>query len=229
MTTSGSRMERRARFGATDLYPVTSQELSAGRDTREIVDGLLAGGATAIELREKSLTMAEQYKLAVEVRVKTAAAGCLLIINDHVDLALAVGADGVHLGQTDLPLEAARRIGPDLLIGLSTHSVTQAIAAAEQPAEAAPDYVNIGPLFATATKPEHTSFLGPDVINQLASRIPIPFSCMGGIKEDHLPDLVHRGAQRIALVTALSQATDVAAETARLRGIIATATTTDSA
>ena len=101
----------------------------------------------------------------------------LLIINDHVDIALAVDADGVHLGQEDLPLAAARRIAPELLIGISTHSREEALKAQGEGA----DYVNIGPIFPTRTKEGVTRFLGPEAIPGIAAGLEIPFTVMGGI------------------------------------------------
>ncbi len=215
-TTSALRAKRCARFRAIDLYPVTSEPLSAGRSTLEVLDGLLAGGATCVQLREKEKSARELFELAQAAREKTRQAGALLILNDHLDMALAVEADGVHLGQDDLPLEAARRLAPDLLLGRSTHSLEQAL---EAQAEGA-DYINIGPLFPTETKATHQQFLGAQAVEAVAARLSIPFSCMGGIKQEHLAELVGRGAMRIALVTAVTQAPDVAAATAALRRTI---------
>lgn len=213
---SDIRRERQERFRAIDLYPVTSEALSNGRSSLEILDGLLVGGATCVQLREKDKSPRELYELAIVFRERTQAAGALLVLNDHVDIALAAGADGVHLGQDDLPLAAARRIAPDLLLGQSTHSLDQALAAEA----AGADYVNIGPLNPTKTKATHVAFLGPEAVEDVAAALTIPFSCMGGIKRDHLPELVRRGAQRIALVTAVTQAPDVAAATRDLRKVI---------
>ena len=210
------RLARRERFRAVDLYPVTSTSLSAGRSTLDVVHALLAGGATCIQLREKEMSARDLVALGHQVRAATTAAGALLIVNDRVDVALAVEADGVHLGQDDLPLAEARRLAPDLLLGRSTHSLVQALQAEAEGA----DMINIGPLFATQSKATPHAPLGLDVLTQVAQRVHIPFSCMGGIKREHLAALVRAGAQRIALITALTYAPDVAQATRELRQVV---------
>ncbi len=203
-------------FKNIDLYPVTTQRLSAGRTSLEILDGLLAGGAKIVQLREKELSMRELYELAAAFRAKTSEAGALLMINDHIDLALAVDADGVHLGRDDLPLSAARRIAPDLILGASSHNLEQALAAQAQGA----DYVNIGPIFATGTKPEHKVFLGPAAIGEIGPHLNIPFTVMGGINRSNIASVAAAGARRIAVVTAVTQAPDVAQAVRELRRIM---------
>jgi thiamine-phosphate pyrophosphorylase len=210
------KKERNRLLIEIDLYPVTCQELSAGRTSLEILDGVLAGGAKIIQLREKTLSGAALYELAVAFRRKTREAGALFIVNDHLDIALAAEADGVHLGQSDLPLEAARRIAPDLILGRSTHNLTQALEAEVQGA----DYVNIGPIYPTQTKRGHSVLLGPDAIRQIGPRLRIPFTVMGGINERNLDDVLAAGARRVAVVTAVTQAPDVAAVVRRLRARI---------
>jgi thiamine-phosphate pyrophosphorylase len=135
----------------------------------------------------------------------------LLIINDHLDIALAVGGDGVHLGQDDLPLMAARRLAPDLVIGISTHSLEEALDAQRQGA----DYVNIGPVFATSTKAGVDRGLGPEAIASIGSRLSVPFTVMGGITAVNLDEVLAAGARRIAMITAITQAADIA-ETVQL-------------
>jgi len=203
-------------FKNIDLYPVTTQRLSAGRTSLEILDGILAGGAKIVQLREKELSMRELYELAAAFRAKTSEAGALLMINDHIDLALAVDADGVHLGRDDLPLPAARRIAPDLILGASSHNLKQALAAQAQGA----DYVNIGPIFATGTKPEHKVFLGPAAIGEIGLHLDIPFTVMGGINQGNIASVAAAGARRIAVVTAVTQAPDVAQAVRELRRMI---------
>ena len=140
----------------------------------------------------------------------------LLVINDYVDLALACGADGVHLGQGDLPLEAARRIAPELLIGISTHNLDQALAAQNGGA----DYVNIGPIFPTKTKEKTSSPLTPRAIEEIAPHLQIPFTVMGGINESNLDSVLDAGARRIAVVTAVTLCPDIPAAVRRLRSRI---------
>ena len=193
---------RMAGFRQAGLYLVTSQALSRGRSTEEIVKAALAAGIRLIQLREKEMPFARLIRLAEKIRAMTRKAGALLIINDRLDLALAVGADGVHLGQEDLPVAHARKIAPDLIIGASTHSPEEALAAQK----AGASYVNIGPLFPTITKKWDRKYLGIPKMKQIASKIKIPFTVMGGIKAEHVPDLIKAGAKTIAVVTAITAA-----------------------
>ena len=192
------------RFTEAGLYLVTSQALSGGRTTAAIMRAALAGGVRQIQLREKDMPIRAFLDLAAEARRLTAAAGALLIVNDRIDVALAVGADGVHLGQDDFPIAEARKIAPELIIGASTHSAAQA-AVAEA---AGASYVNIGPLFPTGTKAWSGEFLGLDGLKRIAPTVSIPFTVMGGIKREHIPGLVDAGARTIALVTAVTMAAD---------------------
>ncbi len=172
-----TRAERVARFREIDLYPVTCEKLSVGRSNVEILRAVIDGGARIVQLREKECSTRELYAMAERFREETARAGVLLIINDRVDVAVAVGADGVHLGQDDLPLPAARQIAPNLILGASTHSLEEALRAQAEGA----DYVNIGPIFPTKTKEGVTRFLGPEAIGRIAPHLSIAFTVMGGI------------------------------------------------
>ncbi|MFZ0052299.1 MAG: thiamine phosphate synthase, partial [Desulfobaccales bacterium] len=172
---------RLAAFERADLYVVITQAFCAGRRGLAVLDQVLAAGVGIVQLREKDLTDRRLYELAVAFRRRTEAAGALLIIDDRLDIALAAGADGVHLGQEDLPVAAARRIAPDLIIGASSHSLEEALAAQE----AGAGYVNIGPIFPTATKPA-ASPLGLEAIERIAPRLRIPWSAMGGIHQGNI-------------------------------------------
>ena len=196
-----SRMER---FVQAGLYLVTSATLSGGRSTRQIVTWALEGGTKLLQLREKALPGREFFELALDIRRMTSEAGALLLINDRLDIALAVEADGVHLGQDDLPIERARRIAPDLIIGASSHSVAEA----RQAEKLGASYVNIGPLFPTKTKEWTADFLGIEGLKAISPLVSIPFTVMGGIKKEHIPALKAAGARTIALVTAVTQAPD---------------------
>lgn len=199
--TLANRMDR---FAAAGLYLVTSEVMSAGRSTPDVVAAALAGGCRLIQLREKEMAIQPFLRLARTVRQQTADVGALLIINDRLDVALSVGADGVHLGQDDFPVQAARDLAPDLIIGASSHSVDEAVAAEA----AGASYVNIGPLFPTNTKKWSADFLGIEGMQAIAPHVTIPFTVMGGIKEHHLSTLRAAGAQTIALVTAVAAAPD---------------------
>ena len=200
-----NRETRKAKFEGIDLYPVTCERLSAGRSNLDVLHAVIQGGAKIIQLREKEVSVKDLYHLALVFREVTSRAGVLLFINDHLDIAMAVEADGVHLGQDDLPVAAARRLAPELLIGASTQSLEEALRAQNDGA----DYVNIGPIFPTKTKEGIDEFLGPDSITAISSRIQVPFTVMGGINESNIDQVLAKGARRIAVITAITQAPDI--------------------
>ncbi len=208
-----NRNDRKMRFLDVDIYPVTCEELSLGRSNPEVLEAVIRGGAKIIQLREKEYTTRALYELALRFREITARAGVLLIVNDRLDIALAVEADGVHLGQDDLPLVAARKMAPELLIGISTHSLEEAVQAQADGA----DYINIGPIFPTKTKKGVESFLGPDGMAAISRKIELPFTVMGGINESNIDQVLARGAQRVAVVTAVTQAPDIAESVGALK------------
>ncbi len=205
--------ERVQRFEAADLYVVITGEFCGGRSPLSVLDSVLAAGVTLVQCREKHLDDGPYFDLVRQFRARTASAGALLIVDDRLDIALAANADGVHLGQRDLPVAAARGLAPELLIGASTHSLEQAHAAERDGAS----YVNIGPIFATQTKTKTAAPLGPEAISQIAPRIHIPFSCMGGIKLENIDSVVSRGARHPAVVTAVTAAQDPEAAARAMR------------
>lgn len=207
------RQKRQDLFEQVDIYPVTCERLSNGRSDIEVLKAVIEGGARIIQLREKKLSERDFYRLATDFRELTAKAGMLLIINDRVDIALAVGADGVHLGQDDFPVPAARKLGPELLIGASSHNLEEALRAQEEGA----DYVNIGPVFPTATKEDAGYFLGPEAIPGISKHLHIPFTVMGGIKDSNIGRVLSAGAGKVAVVTAITQAPDIAEAVRSLR------------
>ena len=182
---------------------VITTAFCAGRSALEILAQTLAAGVKIVQMQEKEMSGRGLYELALEYRRLTAAAGALLIIDDRLDLALASAADGVHLGQEDLPLIAARRIAPDLIIGASTHSLEEALAAEA----AGASYVNIGPVFATQTKPTMTP-LGPEAIDRVAPSLRVPWSTMGGINLANIGQVVAHGARHPAVMSAVTAAPD---------------------
>ena len=150
------------------VYPITDRRLS-GLSHAEQVRRLAAAGATLIQLREKHLPAGEFYKEAVKAVAAARKAGVILLINDRVDIAKMAGADGVHLGQDDLPPAAARELlGPDAIIGLSTHSITEATAAAREPV----DYIAFGPIFPTDTKPDTEPVVGLGQLAEIRNALP---------------------------------------------------------
>lgn len=196
--------ERMSRFLNAGIYLVTSAVLSRGRDTISIVEQALSAGIRLVQLREKEMAASDLAGLARDARTLTAKYGALLIINDRLDVALAAGADGVHLGRDDLPVEDARRIAPDLIIGASSHTREEALDAQGRGAS----YVNIGPIYPTGSKQWAGEFLGPDRMKDIASHLEIPFTVMGGIKRERIPDLVTAGARTLAVITAITAADD---------------------
>lgn len=206
---------RLTRFEQADLYVVITEAFCAGRTALTVLDQVLAAGVGIVQLREKDLTDRSLYELAVEFRRRTRAAGSLLIIDDRVDIALAAGADGVHLGQTDLPVAAARRIAPDLIIGASSHSLAEALAAQNDGA----GYVNIGPIFSTPTKPAAVP-LGVEALQRIAPHLRIPWTTMGGLNQGNIAQVVARGARHPAVMSAVTAAADVSAAARALRETI---------
>lgn len=208
--------ERMRRFDASDLYVVITGEFCAARPPLDVLDAVLAAGVTLVQCREKRLDDGQYYELAKAFRERTGAAGALLILDDRIDIALAAGADGVHLGQLDVPVAAARALSADLIIGASTHTLDQALAAEG----AGASYVNIGPIFATKTKTRTAKPLGPEAISEIVPKLRIPFSCMGGIKPENIGEVIARGARHPAVVTAVTAAGDPCAAAQTLRAQI---------
>jgi thiamine-phosphate pyrophosphorylase len=194
--------QRAARFSEADLYVVITEAFCGGRSALEILDDVLDAGVRLVQFREKDLSDSALYARACEFRERTAAAGALLIVDDRVDIAVAVHADGVHLGQTDLPIEAARRIAPELLVGASSHNHEEAMAAQR----AGAGYVNIGPVFPTQTKAVPTGAVGPEMLDAVVPDLRIPYTTMGGINVENIGQVLERGARRVAVVTAVTAA-----------------------
>ncbi|MEP6569694.1 MAG: thiamine phosphate synthase [Acidobacteriota bacterium] len=184
----------------TYLYPITDRQLS-GLSHAEQVAKLSGGGATLIQLREKSASPLEFYQEAEAALQVARERGVKIIINDRVDIALALKADGVHLGQEDLAPAAARRIlGPNAIIGFSTHNLEQARLARQQPV----DYIAIGPVFATSTKQSSNSPIG---LKELAlvrrSLGGIPLVAIGGISVESLGAVLKAGADAVAVISGI--------------------------
>jgi thiamine-phosphate pyrophosphorylase len=196
-------------FKLPKLYPITDRRLS-GLSHAEQVARLIEGGATLIQLREKHRSPREFYREA-EAALKTAhERGARLIINDRADIALALGADGVHLGQDDMPPAAARKLlDKDAIIGFSTHSVEQAIEAARMPVT----YVAIGPVFATASKERPDPVVGLEGVRRVREAVggDLPLVAIGGITRDNARSVLGAGADSVAVIGALIKPSDPAA------------------
>lgn len=198
------------------VYPVSCEKLAAGRTDREWLDGVLAGGARIVQLRDKESSDRELLAKALYFRKKTHETGALFLVNDRLDIALLVDADGIHVGQNDLPPVEIRRLAPDLLIGLSCNTLEQAekLGKDVETGSCPVSYFNVGPLYSTDTKQGLREFVGPQAVGQFTKVCPLPFTVMGGIKADHINELCSVGVRRIAVVTAISKAPDIANETA---------------
>jgi thiamine-phosphate pyrophosphorylase len=198
------------------LMVVTDPDCGAGRTVVEVVRAALRGGAPAIQLRMKDASAREMVEVARALLAETRATGALLFINDRVDVALAVGADGAHVGQDDLPAAAARRIAPpDFLLGVSAET---AELAREAEADGA-DYVGVGPVYATESKADAGEAVGVERIAQVAAAVRIPVVGIGGITIGNAPPVIHAGAAGVAVISAVMRADDPeAAVRALMRG-----------
>jgi len=201
-------------FPDTELYCLTASEYSLGRSNLEIVKAMLEAGVKLIQYREKDLKMQQQFAECLLIRELTHVHQATFIINDHLDLALAVDADGVHLGQDDLPITAARKLlGTKKLIGLSTHSPEQMHAAVQ----AEVDYIGVGPIYQTNTKKDVCAPVGLEYLDYVVTHCPIPFVAIGGIKEHNLETVIHHGAKCVALVTEIVGEPEISAKINNLK------------
>ncbi len=196
-----------------ELYVLTDRLLSRGRSHAEVIGKAIDGGATCIQLREKDASAGELYLLAGELRTVTREKGAALIINDRLDIALAVGADGVHLGQDDLPVDAARRImPPGMILGVSVDNPRQAREAQAGGAS----YLGAGAVFATATKADAGEPVGLQVIAEICRAVDIPVVGIGGINLQNAGRVIRAGAAGIAVISAVVAADDISLAAAGL-------------
>ncbi len=198
------------------LYVVLDRGAASGRDLAAVLDATLAGGCRMVQLREKAWESGRLLPLAARLREICARAGATFIVNDRVDLALAVGADGVHLGQDDLPAAAARPLlRPGMILGVSTHSIEQARRARADGA----DYVAVGSMFPTATKAGF-ELVGPELLARVRPEVRVPLVGIGGITADNVDQVIRAGADGVAVISAVCAAPDPRAATERLLGRI---------
>jgi thiamine-phosphate diphosphorylase len=201
------------------LYVVLDRTAARGRDLHDLLAAVIDGGCRMVQLREKEWPSGRLLPLAQRLRDRCRRAGVTFIVNDRVDLALAVDADGVHLGQEDLPARVARPLlRAGMRLGISTHGVEQAEAARNDGA----DYVAVGSMFATATKPDF-ELVGPALIRKLRPHIRVPLVGIGGITHDNVAEVVQAGADGVAVISAVCAAPDPAAATRRFLQIIGSA------
>jgi len=194
------------------LYAILDSEQTKSRDGLTVLRELLGGGAGVVQLRAKIIEPRDFFGLAREARALAHGRGCKLIVNDRLDIALACGADGVHLGQDDLPLGPARKLMPDKIIGISTHSAEQAVEAERGGA----DYIGFGPMFGTATKDTGYDARGIDMLRAVRAAVKIPIVAIGGIKEENIAQVWQAGADSAAIISDILGADDIAAKVRRI-------------
>ncbi len=200
------------------LYIITDESLSRGRSHSRIARDAIAGGASVIQLRDKSADSRKLYQTAREIRVLTREEGVSFIINDRLDIAMACDADGVHLGQDDLPADVARKIiGPEKIMGVSAASPEEALQAEKQGA----DYLGVGPVFeARSTKSDAGAPLGLQLISKITSRCSLPVIAIGGINHSNAAKVIRAGADGIAVISAVVSADSIRDSVAHLLEMI---------
>jgi len=192
------------------LYAILDPDQTNGRAADLVLRQLLEGGAKILQLRAKSLLPRDFLELARRVRERTRAAGCQLIVNDRIDIALACGADGIHLGQEDLPLAAGKKLMGNKIVGISTHDIEQAREAERNGA----DYIGFGPMFGTTTKDTGLSARGIDMLKQIRAAVKIPIVAIGGINENNVQEVWRAGADSAAIISDILGAENIAEKVA---------------
>ena len=199
------------------LYLVTDRELMIADSIEESTEQAIKGGCTIVQLREKTASSREFYEIAVRLREVTARHGIPLIINDRADIALAVGADGIHIGQEDLPFDAIQRIaGKNMLIGVSASNLAEAAAAAKMGA----DYLGVGAMFATGTKTD-ANLTSMEELQRIRAAVNVPIVVIGGINKNTVPLFKGTGINGIAVVSAIVSQKDPAGAARELKVLFA--------
>ena len=197
------------------LYVILDPTVRPGRPLTEVLDAAAAGGARIFQYRNKTASMKDAYDEAMSLRTRAKKLGVLFLVNDRCDLALAIDADGVHLGQSDLPYLSARRLlGPEKRIGVSTHTAGQV----RDADRLSPDYIGFGPNFAPVSNTDHEPVGGIEGLRNIRALTSLPVFAIGGIQAQHVRPLMDAGANGIAVVSAVVGASDVTAEAARFTG-----------
>ena len=187
------------------LYLVTDRGLSRERTTQHIVEAALRGGVTCVQLREKTCSTREFIDQALSIKDHLKRHNIPLIINDRVDIAQAVNADGVHLGQSDMPIKMAKAILKDsMIIGISAESIKEAVQAEKDGA----DYIGVGTIYATPTKTDTSPPLGPEGIHEIRKSVKIPLVAIGGLSIKNVGEVIKNGADGVAVVSAIVAADD---------------------
>lgn len=199
------------------LYVITDEGISHGLSHVEIARKVAEGGADVIQLRDKARTGKDMLSIALKIREVAHSSGATFIVNDRLDLALAADADGVHLGQEDLPVPFARRVSPKgFIIGTSVRTVQEAMIAETEGA----DYVALSPIFDTATKADAGPGNGLDVLKKIKSAVSIPVIAIGGINKNNVRQVIDSGADGVAVISAIVGQKDIAKATAEMRSLV---------
>lgn len=198
------------------IYGITGDNFAHGKSNLECVKAMIEGGIKIIQYRDKTKSIKEKVKEAREIRELCREHGVVFIVNDHVDIALLVDADGVHIGQDDMdPSDVRKLIGENKIIGLSTHSEEQGMKAYLNPDV---DYIGVGPIFPTTTK--DTAPVGLGYLEYAVKNLHLPFTAIGGIKEHNLHEIISRGAKNVCLVSDIVGADDIAEKVRQLQKLI---------
>jgi thiamine-phosphate pyrophosphorylase len=208
------------RFIAARLYAITCPPKGGASGYDAMVRAACEGGADIVQFRDKLITGRERYTVATRLRKICREAGVLFIVNDALEVALTVQADGVHLGQDDLPVAEAKKLMhpmgvKNFLVGASTHSLEQALEAEKQGA----DYIGIGPVFATPTKPTYNP-VGVELVRTVTGRVKVPHVAIGGIDVSNVAEVLAAGAQRVAVVRAICGAADIKSAAKKMKEAI---------
>jgi len=195
------------------LYAVFDPEQTKARATEAVLRALLDAGIEVLQLRVKAMAPGSFFQLARTARTLTDSYDCRLIVNDRVDIALACGADGVHLGQEDLPLAAARKLMGERIIGISTHDLAQAREAERSGA----DYIGFGPMFGTTTKNTGYSARGLEMLRAIRQEVSLPIVAIGGITEANVTAVWQAGADSAAIISDILTAEDITTKTRRIQ------------
>ncbi len=198
------------------IYGITGDNFAHGKSNLECVKAMIEGGIKIIQYRDKTKSIKEKVKEAREIRELCKEHGVVFIVNDHVDIAILVDADGVHIGQDDMdPSDVRKLIGDNKIIGLSTHSEEQGMKAYLNPDV---DYIGVGPIFPTTTK--DTAPVGLGYLEYAVKNLHLPFTAIGGIKEHNLHEIISRGAKNVCLVSDIVGADDIAEKVRQLQKLI---------
>ena len=198
------------------LYCFSPGKYLKDRDPVELVSEQIRGGADVIQLREKEMNTKDRLDLGMKLRKLTRQEGVLFIVNDDIGLALILDADGVHLGQDDIPIRFARPLMKDKIIGVSTHSLSQA----QEAVASGADYIGVGPVFETVTKEDREELVGLNLISKINEICPIPYIAIGGIGMDNIASLTEEGCHRVAVISDIMLAPSIEQRCRKIKNLL---------